>query len=311
MVSTRLFWFALALGSIVIELPGSFEARLGQQPDTRSALPYYCGQSDLPTSWKFDNSPLQIAKHAVAFTEDGVSTPGLTLRNRTPRPIVAVAMILDYLDNEDRIIDRVPVAAATDEARSTLRLPFHPVHTFSWTALLPEDTTTLNALNDGIRTGMCPQRAEVTFLWLRFGDGSSSTFSAPEWRLGPVPQFIPPFPEKLTQVITPPMEILASVKVDSSGLVRDVTPESGQQMPGELAAWLKDKWKFHPALLSGKPTESELRVLVEFHAVRAPGFPDGQPITAPVTLIRVFPKAENLKLWETHYGSLGEFSTVP
>jgi len=83
-------------------------------------------------------------------------------------------------------------------------------------------------------------------------------------------------------------------------------------LPGWIREWFIGKWNFHPALLNGKPTQSEMNVLLQFYFERTPAsaFPENQPSPTPVTLIRIVPGGHDPSRWEVHYGFMQEFETM-
>lgn len=267
------------------------------------ARPYYCYARDLPTSWAFEPPPLLIEQHEVYFFETGRTLVSLRFRNTGKLSIQALALILSYVDERGEAIDEVPVAGVTKMPPEGFDSPFpvslselhlagvqdreHREH-----ALRPRGSARVAGSRDGTRTGNCPARAKVTFLRLQFTDGTARTYSSPGWHLGPIPRRIPEVPTTFRPLsVNRPSSIVARVKIGASGDVADVVPDNSNNHP-EVLRWIRDfmkqEWKFHPAVLGGTPVDSQLTVLFRFPAGATLEFPEVEPILSPVTLIQFF-----------------------
>lgn len=259
---------------------------------------FACEVTSLPTSWAFENHLGTIERHAVVFTENGNATPTLYFRNTQPRAITALALIVEYRDEGNRVIERVPISGST-AGSGLLHVPFalELTHTIpEWKQPLRQgDTVALGATKDGIRTGHCPTQAKVMFLMARLDDGTVRTFESPNWILGPMPRIVPELPRNFPPLpAVPPVLLLGNVAIDEHGKVTSL--DVGDQGSSELRDWLErfmtQNWKFHPALRDGKPVPSVLKVAFRFPvAVRSP-IPGEERILFPVTLIQFFPRQD-------------------
>jgi hypothetical protein len=153
---------------------------------------------------------------------------------------------------------------------------------------------------------------------VKFTDGTVRSFSSPEWQVDPVPRRIPQLAEVPALPVGPPVSLLAKVKINTAGEVVDVISTDREHM--EVLPWVRDrmrhKWTFYPALLDGKPIESELPVLFLIHAPGMMKFTETEPLYSPVTLIQffrsqdLFPNTATIDRWTVTYGFLQEGSTV-
>jgi hypothetical protein len=270
--------------TIVLAVVTLWSAVVQAQP----ATPYECRVSGIPTSWAFGNPPGTISQHSAIFGDSGQDSIDLQFRSEERKPISTLGLILEYEDARGEIIDRIPVIAGASS--SPVSVPPNVLTPNGvWKGVLTQGgSVTLTAIKNGVRTGRCPVRAKVTFAKIKFADGSTRTFSANHWRLDAVPTMIPTSPESTAELpIEPPVAMLAKVKINASGSVVSVVPEEAGNP--RLADWIHARiasWRFHPALLDGKPVDSELSVLFLIYAKGMTSFPDINPVSQPVTLIR-------------------------
>lgn len=269
--------------------------------------PYYCRVVGLPTAWGFDNAPGEIERNSVVFTPDGTSWTTLSFRNRAALPLEALALIMEYYDAQGKTIDAIPVVIGTVKGKKGFQIPFHPTGVFDWaTPVLPGSDVSVGTEHDATRTAVCPASAKVTFFRARYSDGSVKMLSSPGWRLDPVPSFIPALPKAASADLKAPEELRVTLNISTAGQVTDISPES----PAWIQSWIMQDWKFYPALLDGKPTESKLRVLFQIHAERTATFPEHEQELRPVKLVRIFPKLTEYRGWDVYYGMMQEYSTV-
>ena len=287
------------------------------QPD-RHLSPYECRAIDLPTSWPANTSPGTIEHNNVSFGELGHSTIELNFRNSGPGHIDKLALVMEYIDAEGGIIDRVPMVAGlmpgVPDTQPSVLSP-----SGAWRrALAPRDAARMVTVRDGVRTGHCPVRARITFATVRFTNGKVQTFSSPGWQLGPLPTVIPRLPEDLPDLpVVPPISLVAKLKISASGRVLDVGSDQAEN--SKLVDWVRDRmksWNFRPALVNGTPRDSEIPVLFLIHARGMLKFQETQPVLRPITLIQFlwsrdrFPDTDGVNKWTVMYGFLDEGTVV-
>ncbi len=295
---------------------GSLLAQDHNGSPNRHLSPCDCRATNLETSGQTDISPVSIEHNNVTFTELGHSSLELKVRNRGPGRIEKLALLLEYVDAEGRLIDRVPVVAGVGPG--TLKTPpsvLSPANVWK-SSLAIGDVVSMATVHDSIRTGYCPVRARITFAKIQFADGKVQKLSSPGWQLGPVPTVIPRLQENVPDLpVEPPVSFIAKLKVSAAGSVLDVVPEESENL--KLVDWVRDRmknWKFHPALVNGRPSDSELTVLFRIHARGMLKFPETQPVLQPITLIQffwsrdLFPGIGAPDRWTVTYGLLREDS---
>jgi hypothetical protein len=280
--------------------------------------PYDCRVADLPTLWPADISPGTIEHNNFNSGEWGHSVIELTFRNGSPGHIDKLALVIEYVDAQGGLIDRVPMVAGLVPG-----VPNAPPSVLSparaWNhALAPGDAASMVTVRDGVRTGYCPVRARITFATVRFTDGTVQRFSSRGWQLGPLPTVIPRLPESVPDLpVGPPASLVAKLKVSASGNVLDVVAERAEN--AKLVDWVRDRmksWKFHPALVNGTPRDSEVLVLFLIHAKGMLRFPETRPVSQPITLVQFFwshdrfPDTAGPDKWTVMYGLLPEDSVA-
>jgi len=130
---------------------------------------------------------------------------------------------------------------------------------------------------------------------------------------------IPTLPETIPELpVQPPVSLLAKLKISATGDVLDVVPEEPKNL--KLVDWIRDRmrqnWKFHPALLNGKSTDSELTVLFLIYARGMIKFAETKPMLHPITVIHffwshdLFAQVSAMDRWTVTYGALHE-GTIP
>ena len=149
---------------------------------------------------------------------------------------------------------------------------------------------------------------------IQLSDGSVRIFSSPRWQLEPVPHRVPRLSEDTPNLpVTPPVSLLAKVKVSASGQVVDVVSD-GQQDDPKVLAWIRERmtqnWTFHPALRNGQPVDSEFAVLFLIHGKGMINVPETRPLLMPLTIIQffwsrdLFPNDGGVDRWTVTYGML-------
>jgi hypothetical protein len=321
MFARKAVW--LMLWGVLGNMPSQGQARLASQEygrptgtppsatragSTDSPPPtiFDCRNEQVNTSWALPNPPLNIESSFIQFTAIGMSFVELRARNFQTYPIEALALIVEYADNEGRTVERIPLIAGTEEAIKTFRPPFS-----SETDIRPEfpvnagDSVRLQAAStDGIRTANCPSSARITYSMIRYASGDTKTLSIKDWQLDPRPRMIPMVEQFPIEILQPPVVFLTSVKINASGLVSDVISMGQGQEPivKTIRRQMQQGWKFHPALRAGQPVDSELTVLFRVHTEMTASFPETKPLLSPVVLVELFPDKQNPGKLAVAYG---------
>ena len=279
-------------------------------PPSRSG----CRAENLRTSWAVKGAPIGIREHKIAITATGTSYVDLVVQNPQPFPISAVALVIEYFDDQGTTIERIPIVAAAETEGEPFRVsfPFQPVSSLRGLPIEPHGSTRIMGQSDGIITAICPAKAVVTFVSIQHPDGTTETRQSSGWQLGPTPRFIPfgsAFPSDSVKL---PLSLVARVEINASGHVIDVLPVRKEQADAatEIREQMKSSWRFNPAICEGKPVPAKLTVLFRLHLDATAPFPDDGQLREPVTLIDFYPDEKNAGKLEIAYGRLFSGSGV-
>ena len=250
--------------------------------------PYDCVVRDIPTAWAFDTPPGSIENSSASFSAVGWDTMNLGFRNEQAVQIEALQLVLEYFDKAGNLVVRVPMYAHVN--RAVAHVPSNSLKpSGDWGAPLRKGESELMVGEEqSIRTGHCPVRSVVTFANAQFTDGTVRTYSSPEWRLDASIKAVPML-ERIPELsVQPPVSLLAKLRVDAAGNLVAIVPNADTDP--RLVGWVRNVigrgWKFHPAILNGRPIDSELDVLFEIHAKGMAHFVETDPVLKPITLIR-------------------------
>jgi len=288
----------------------TWERQEGEPDLTKSG----CSAERLDTSWAIENAPIEIRQHMLRITKTGTSYSDFVAHNLQSSPIEALALVIEYTDNQGVVIERMPVIGNTERASDAFHAPF-PLERVSplWNVPMQHgDSVRILGQSDGIITEDCPTGARVTFAAIQYADGTTKILSSPGWQLGATPRVIPFASQFPPDLVKPPVALLARVKVNASGQVIDVL-SADQDQPDTLNLirdQMKKTWKFNPALSDGSPTPSDLLVLFRVHSERTLAFPDTRRPASPVTLIEFFPDDRNPGKLEITFGGLFSGASV-
>ena len=289
-----------------------------------------CDRKNVPTSLAWDSPSIRVEENHIRFEQLGQSAHTLVVRSLELKPIAAIALVVEYIGTGEAIVDEVPLRAGTTEALNTFRAPFavqggvvavsDVPGVSQWEQpVSPGSLVLIGGVKDGIRTSVCPARASITCMMVQFSDGSSRTYTSPGWKVGPLPQSIPRVSNSVPISISLPTSLGAKIKINAAGEILEmvVPPDRDQSVLFEwVRNYMKHSWKFYPALVDGKPVNSELPVLFCFHAHVTPDVFEREPTSTPVTMIHFYPRRElyptddSPQQFAVAYGELGEDSSL-
>lgn len=322
-ISVLLLALAIALDGAQAQQPG--KARVDEQSQTLvwerpkqqgpPPDPYYCLVEPLPTSWGLENPPAEIEQNGFVSGDPGTSSGSFYLRNLGPASVQSLSVVMEYLSKDGAVIDRVPYAAVVKEEQQSFHPPFPVQLVYAWeSALLPGESARIQGMKNGVRIAGCPAQARVTVLMIQYSNGAAQDLFMPGWRLGPVPRRKEASVDFPPGVVTAPLALWAKLRISSEGRVQQVVVKDQGHAEG-LGELIKEmfmqKWEFHPSLLNGQPTDSELEVFIRFHAARSLSFPAEMDTLAPATLVDFFPDPPFPGRWSVTYGGLSGTSVVP
>lgn len=254
---------------------------------------FVCNVRNITTAWGFAKPPISIDRHSVEFTDSGRSTVAFYVRNQASSRIRSLAMVIRYVGEEDRVIDDIPIAVVAGSQKPENQLPFAVEEVQSWPQILaPAGDAIVSGVYDGIRTGICPVRAEVTFVRIVFEEQPPVELWSPGWEVRPIPRAIPPVPETIAHLNAPTF-VDAELTIGSSGAVEELV--SGESDKTEAINWLREyltqNWKFYPALHDGIAVSYKSRLVVDFSS--DPEIVPESDVRSPVLLIHVFRKPDH------------------
>jgi hypothetical protein len=268
-----------------------------------------CRIEKMPTSWAFDHPPGTLEENHVQVNGVGRVSTTFYLRLRKPVALDAIAMVVEFTDDQSREIASVPLAGTLQKVTKSFNPPFAAQFHQHWAT--SSTRPLLSGMLDGALANTCPTHAAVTFALLRLADGTVEKFSSLGWHVGPMPHVVPLLPVTYPDVpVTPPLTFAGRISIDRIGKVKDVTPES--EVPPEVFAWIKDQiqqlWSFHPALTDGQPRDSVMDVLFRFPADTRLEVPESDRPTThqPMSVIQFFHSPDGSRRFIVMYGTLSE-----
>jgi hypothetical protein len=275
---------------------------------------YSCPAVPLPTVLGFQERPAEIVNHYVSFSENGSAWSTFEFYNLQPNEVQAVAAIMEYLDKDGHVIDSVSMIGGTKEGVTSISVPFSVERVANhWKANLDPGTgAPVMGVKHGVKTGICPIAARLTYLSTIFSNGSKRVFSS-NWSLAPIPSFVPNVGKEFpASRITVPVSFQAQLAVSASGRITAVhfSDERFFYLQSWFESWIKRRWTFHPAITNGQAVPSSASILVRIHVQRSfHDMPSSEPLLVPTILIDVFPQRDGAG-WEVTYGGLTEHSTI-
>jgi hypothetical protein len=285
--------------------------------DSRSG----CSVDKIETSWAFANHPFLVEQNRFMLTGTGTAYADLNVRGFGPVSLLLVALVIEYRYKDGRSLMEMPMVAGTEGSFQGYNAPFLFEHVAGkWKAGLSKDSSaTVQGVSNGIVAAECPTNAKITFAQVVSEDGSVATLASDGWKLGPTPRVIPFVPVFPADLATPPLAMLAQVRIDSFGTVTDILPLDNSSsgfidLLRLLRRQMRTNWKFNPALLNGGPTAADLRVLFRLHGERVLNFPNNELLLSPTTLVEFYPDPRNPgklrgRLWAAYEWFWGSVKT--
>jgi len=321
--ATACLWFEILLGPHsdfgsrqTAPSQSATRSAVWERPQGEPVRDSSCRTEGLGTTLAINNAPIEIEQSGIMVTEAGTWYPDLYIRNVQPFSIQALAIVIEYVDKEGLVLNRVPVVAESESATASpgFRLPFvfERVQA-AWKApVSPGRSVRVQGQSDAVLPIACPTGARVTFAMVQSTEGATKTFTSPAWQLGPTPRFVPFFSRFPLGVTQPLIAVPARVMISAGGRVTQVLPFDPQQE--SLVQFIRDqmigRWEFNPGIRDGSPVQSELTVLFRIHADRARALPVSTPLKSPLTLIDIFPDARDPAKLEVAFGTLFSGSGV-
>jgi hypothetical protein len=275
---------------------------------------YYCRIPEMPISWATRKQPVVIVHSDAVFSELGTTVPALDVRNAEPLPITNLAFVVEYLDSQGNRSTTAVIAAAAAGYEKSAPLPFSVENIASWKEPLgPGQTARVGGFYDSVRTITCPAAGRITFVLARFKNGSVEKYEADGWLVPPLPRFVPEITAACPIVQENPTQILAKLRISSTGEVTGISGPVLTRDSPDLVAWIATQmklWTFQPTLLDGRPLEDDLDVEFVIFGNSLPNLA-AISLTSPATLIVFYPANDAAGRCVENFGFLHEAMTIP
>ncbi|MHB8541776.1 MAG: hypothetical protein ACYDCD_12680 [Candidatus Acidiferrales bacterium] len=271
-----------------------------------------CFVRNLPTEVPSDFQEIGVKNQL--FVAGPSSTAELRIKNLSPKPIIAMQLVLEYYGaNGERFGDVIAQAIAKEVLAGQAFAIGKRMDGGGADEILnrvqPGDTSSVDGLGL-FATATCPVRAKLTAALLWFSDGTSLDWSAPDSRIDPESDDLP-FAKLPACLVAHNIDRLFLVlDLDRTGRVLKAAgfpPDASQPEPCDLRE-LGD-WKFQPALFGGKPVATKLNLLLRLFdrnkAKQAGNLPvPRREALHPVTVVDAFAPAYGKSGWWLFYGGI-------
>jgi hypothetical protein len=254
-----------------------------------------CSVEHLRTDVSSDVTPIAIRKHA--FSVGASASSALTVENRSPVSIVAAQVVAEYYDERDEPLGNVVMQAVTESARNFRALGVASPKLLA-RSIKSGEIFVIGGIG-AFALPRCPARSNVTMVSLQFADGTSFSWSRPDWEVGPFPWKlkIGTLPGCLEK--TGANDVVLTLKLDAAGHVVSAM-FAGSTGWAEIQRCVDQEavaWEFKPALRGGNPTPTRLTLLLRLDPKSA------ADIRRPLTVMDVVPGNSGSK-WLTIYAGI-------
>jgi len=190
---------------------------------------------------------------------------GIYFHNLFKRKIIALEILVEYLDTNGHSLVEIPYIATTPKARQMFDKQLHSETVKEFReSILPGQS--LYIIGESFTlVSECPVRAKLAFLHVLFEDGAPAQWNMGEWKTAPVIKEIPTTVELSCDSKSLSVSLYLRLRLSSEGRVSGIQPLVHPDWPclDNLRKTLGG-WLFYPGLQSGKPSESDLDVLLRF-----------------------------------------------
>ncbi len=261
----------------------------------------FCFVRKLPTSVPEGRALLGVVSNDFSsFVDSTHARGGLTLRNESQQTIEAITIVVEYYDSVGASLVTIAYDAfvkGKQEAYPGAGIPYHR----HWLdeALAPGAEAYIASGSD-LGSARCPQSAAVTFIAVRFSDGTSRQAAATVWRLSArivdAPQY---FVWPRTEI--PAHQLRFTASIDEEGHVQALTGLEGYPM--KLTERLLEQlrfWSIAPSLKNGVPVPSEMPIVIRFHTRPKRGFCSVKAayLQVPQVILDLIPGRPGQDEWE-------------
>ncbi len=276
---------------------------VAQQPEI-----VLCKANNIPLALPNETFAATIVKHGFSSFTIKDSSAAFTFQNRMRRSISGLAAVVDYMNEQDEVVTRLPYLAVTAKAKKF----FHP----------PVHTESVNKLKKSIPPGgnarvwsesfviltHCPVKARMSMVTVMYSDLSTQTWASSHWRVEPTLKHSPRYLELPLSLVQLGSDLLVSAELNAEGRVSGLrsldreAPELLDLLTARMADWL-----FYPALDEGKPVSAKLTLLFRFHpehSRREWAFETVQRerVPVPLSVVDLLLESPASQKWEVWYG---------
>src|SRR5262249_53113664 len=176
-------------------------------------------------------------------------------------------------------------------------------------AIEPGATSQMLVGTTPVISSRCPASAALTFIFLKFANGKTVTYSSPGWRTDPAVAIATDHLVLGDCPVPRGIGTAGTIELDAKGNLRNFTLRAPGLLAG-LAQCLRKElalWEFEPAIVEGHPVQSKVRLVVLFAPVgerwRSWEREYAHEVNDGVSLFELRPSDTKEMGWEFGYGS--------
>jgi len=281
-----------------------------------------CQVSNITVEMPKEFLPLRVINNSYIARENSVAV--LTLNNGFPKPVQEIAMVVEYLDAQNKRIFATTFAASANPLIQPMWFSENLPSQYSiipWTKPVASGATFSVGATSGLTSGVCPAQARATLLHVAFQDGANLDWSAPDWELPVQPKESPGNLQIDTAPLGPlPQNFLVRVHVPAPNGPLILSPRiqllAGK--PSEFFNQIRDQmlvWRYWFELRGGKTVDGDVLLLLRVHSPNERPGENVFPVTAsevPQTLgiVDIVPQAAYGQ-WAVFYGGANLVNNSP
>lgn len=284
-----------------------------QEPRQVPQEEYLC-TTNLPVSSPVNGVTI-VGNRALLKTGRITTSVWMTLRNDGDSPVVEYATLLEGFDASGKRTNGIVFHEMYGEVQdpihpykqSSAPYPMGPIYQLS-SPLQPGESLEMFGVGPMV-TSRCPATAVLSFVFLKFADGTTTTHASPGWRTDPAVRMKTdemvldgcPIPKRVGST--------AVMTVDSKGKVQSLAFGT-RIVPAAAADCLRRElalWEFEPALVEGQPVASRVNlvVLLDVNEERVERWEHeyAQEVIEGATLLDLEPLPDQHGKWVANIGS--------
>lgn len=240
--------------------------------DKQTEFPHdeYLCQTTLPLS--SPTGAVSIRGGAVLKVGRTTSFSWMALRNETDSAITEYVLLLEVFDDSRRRINGFVFHGVYGDTQERDDISTKSGSPYSMGSISPLGSPIqagrgINLVGmSAIVSSRCPAMATLSFIFLKFADGTTKRYSSPGWRTDP---FLSVATDHLLLgdcFIPKGKGTSAVIELNAQGVLKSLALR-GPGIPNGLGVCLRRElslWKFEPALVEGRPVASQIRLVVLF-----------------------------------------------